>query len=132
MFETADADGDGLIEVRPTGDVLGKVVNTFVRMAPEVIDADIEIRTAPGPAPPAGTRPTTPPTLRLVTCKHVQGAETCPMGTCVARACSATGVKAIAPAQKPPVRRREVAALRLDATQLPVRSRTCSNDLDRT
>ncbi|MEM6925803.1 MAG: polymorphic toxin-type HINT domain-containing protein [Myxococcota bacterium] len=42
VFETADADGDGLIEVRPTGDVLGRVVNTFVRVAPEVIDADIE------------------------------------------------------------------------------------------
>ena len=28
--------------MRPTGDVLGRVVNTFVRMAPEVIDADIE------------------------------------------------------------------------------------------
>ena len=42
VFDTADADGDGLIEVRPTGDVLGRVVNTFVRMAPEVIDADIE------------------------------------------------------------------------------------------
>ena len=42
VFETADADGDGLIEVRPTGDVLGRVVNTFVRVAPEVIDANIE------------------------------------------------------------------------------------------
>ena len=42
VFETADADGDGLLEVRPTGDVLGRVVNTFVRIAPEVIDADIE------------------------------------------------------------------------------------------
>ncbi|MEO0599867.1 MAG: hypothetical protein AAF211_00430 [Myxococcota bacterium] len=42
VFETADADGDGLIEVRPTGDVLGRVVNTFVRIVPEVIDADIE------------------------------------------------------------------------------------------
>ena len=42
VFETADADGDGFIEVSPTGDVLGRVVNTFVRMAPEVIDADIE------------------------------------------------------------------------------------------
>ncbi|MEN0060921.1 MAG: RHS repeat-associated core domain-containing protein [Myxococcota bacterium] len=41
VFETADADGDGLVEVRPTGDVLGRVVNTFVRMAPEVIDAEI-------------------------------------------------------------------------------------------
>ncbi|MBX2801353.1 MAG: hypothetical protein KTR31_26985 [Myxococcales bacterium] len=42
VFETADADGDGLIEVRPTGDVLGRVVHTFVCIAPEVIDAEIE------------------------------------------------------------------------------------------
>lgn len=42
VFETADADGNGLIEVRPTGDVLGWVVNTFVRIALEVVHADID------------------------------------------------------------------------------------------
>jgi hypothetical protein len=41
VFDTADADGDGRLEVRATGDVIGRVVNTFVRHAPEVIDAEI-------------------------------------------------------------------------------------------
>ena len=40
-FDTADVDADGQLEVRATGGVLGKVVNTFVRIAPEVIDARI-------------------------------------------------------------------------------------------
>ena len=38
---TSDADGDGLLELRWSGDVLGRVVETFVRMAPEVIDAEV-------------------------------------------------------------------------------------------
>ena len=37
-FETADADGDGLIEVRPTSDVLGRVYQTHVRQSDAVID----------------------------------------------------------------------------------------------
>jgi Pretoxin HINT domain len=41
VFDTSDADGDGRLEVRATGDVIGRVVNTFVRHAPEVIDAEI-------------------------------------------------------------------------------------------
>jgi HNH/ENDO VII superfamily nuclease with conserved GHE residues/Pretoxin HINT domain len=41
VFNTADADGDGRLELRATGDVIGRVVNTFVRHAPEVIDAEI-------------------------------------------------------------------------------------------
>jgi hypothetical protein len=35
------AAADGALAVRATGDVLGRVVDTFVRMAPEVIDAEI-------------------------------------------------------------------------------------------
>ncbi|MEN0067140.1 MAG: RHS repeat-associated core domain-containing protein [Myxococcota bacterium] len=38
VFETADADGDGLIEVRSTGDVLGRVYETHVRQSDVVID----------------------------------------------------------------------------------------------
>ena len=41
LFDTADVDGDGRLEVRWSGDVLGKVVNTFARMAPDVIGAEI-------------------------------------------------------------------------------------------
>ena len=41
VFETADVDADGALEVRWSGDVLGRVVNTFVRLAPEVIDAEV-------------------------------------------------------------------------------------------
>ena len=38
VFETADADNDGLVEVRPTGDVLGRVYQTHVRQSDVVID----------------------------------------------------------------------------------------------
>lgn len=41
VYETADADHDGDIEVRPTTDVIGRVVDTFVRQAPAVIDAQL-------------------------------------------------------------------------------------------
>ncbi|MBX2801355.1 MAG: HINT domain-containing protein [Myxococcales bacterium] len=38
VFESADADGDGLIEVRPTRDVLGRVYQTHVRESELVVD----------------------------------------------------------------------------------------------
>ena len=34
-------DGEGLLEVCTSGEVLGRVVNTFERPAPEVIDAEV-------------------------------------------------------------------------------------------
>ena len=41
VYESADVDGDGLLEVRTSGEVLGRVVNTFERPAAEVIDAEV-------------------------------------------------------------------------------------------
>jgi hypothetical protein len=41
VYESADVDGDGLLEVRTSGEVMGRVVNTFERPAAEVIDAEV-------------------------------------------------------------------------------------------
>ncbi|MBX2797494.1 MAG: HINT domain-containing protein [Myxococcales bacterium] len=38
VFETADTDDDGLIEIQPTGDVLGRVCQTHVRRSDVVIN----------------------------------------------------------------------------------------------
>jgi hypothetical protein len=41
VFDTSDADRDGALEVRWSGDVVAVVAATFVRVAPEVIDAEV-------------------------------------------------------------------------------------------
>ena len=42
VFDTADVDADGDLEVRATGDVVSRVVETFVRQSDTLIDAEIQ------------------------------------------------------------------------------------------